>query len=149
MATFRETPYAAFNFTVAMDGLDPGSVQAGFASVSGLDRAVELLRYRAGNDRTLSPRLIPGLAQPVTVTLSRGLIGDLSLHQWLQTALNGEAERRTVIIQLMSEDRTTVAQAWRLRNALPTRIDGPTLDAMANEVAIETLVLNAERLEVE
>ena len=50
MATFRNDPNAAFNFIVSGDGLDGASVQAGFAEISGLDRGVGLLRYRAGND---------------------------------------------------------------------------------------------------
>jgi phage tail-like protein len=149
MATLRDDPYAAFNFTVSGGGLDPSSIQAGFSAVSGLDRGVGLLRYRAGNDKTLRPRLIAGLGEPALVTLSRGVIGDLSLHQWLETSLDGNGEPRSLVIQLMSEDRGSVAQAWKLSNALPVRIEGPALDALANAVAIETLVLAVEGIAVE
>ena len=149
MATFRNDPYAAFNFIVSGDGLDGASVQAGFAEISGLDRGVGLLRYRAGNDKTLRPRLYAGLGTPATVTLKRGVIGDLSLHPWLATSLGGNGEPRNLVIALQSEDRSAIAQSWKLRGALPVRIEGPALDAMANEVAIETLVLAVEAIEVE
>lgn len=149
MPTLRDHPYAGFNFLVHLDGLDAGSVQAGFSRVSGLDNRVGLLRYRAGNDRSLAPRLYPGLALTPTVRLERGLIGDLGLYQWLETALDGKAERRDLRIDLLAEDRATIAQSWRLRGALPVALEGPVLDAGANEVAIETLVLVAESLSLD
>ena len=38
---------------------------------------------------------------------------------------------------------------WELHDAWITKIEGPTLNATANEVAIETLELTCERLELE
>jgi phage tail-like protein len=149
MPVLRDTPYGSFNFLVSFDGLDPASVQAGFSAVSGLDLAVEMLAYRAGNDRSNAPRLIPGLARPVTVRLSRGLIGDSTLYEWLSTSIQGSADRRDLTIQLLAEDRRGVVQTWRLRRALPTTLEGPTLNAMSSEIAIERLVLVAEALTVE
>lgn len=149
MATFRETPYAAFNFTVSIDGADAASVQAGFSEVRGLDRAVGVLRYRAGNARTLQPQIVTGLGQPATVTLSRGVIGDLSLHEWISAALAGQPTARTVVVSLVSEDRADIAQRWVLRGAVPVRLDGPALDALANEIAVEALVLAVEAIEAE
>ena len=49
--------------------------------------------------------------------------------------------------ELLAEDRSSVAQTWRLRNAVPVAIHGPQLQAMGNEVAVERLVLMAESLE--
>ncbi|MDZ7781017.1 MAG: phage tail protein [Gemmatimonadota bacterium] len=149
MPVLRETPYGSFNFLVSFEGLDPESVQAGFSAVSGLDRSVEMLQYRAGNYKTNAPRLIPGRASPITATLSRGLIGDTILHEWLDASLRGSADRRTVLIQLLAEDRSGVVQTWRLVNALPTAMEGPELDATGHEVAVERLVLIAESMVVE
>lgn len=44
MPVLRDTPYAAFNFLVSLEGLDPGTAQAGFTQVSGLNRSVEFWR---------------------------------------------------------------------------------------------------------
>lgn len=149
MPVLRDTPYGSFNFLVSLEGLDPESVQAGFSAVSGLDRSVEMLEYRAGNAKSNAPRLIPGRARPVTVTLTRGLIGDTTLHEWLDASLRGSADRRTVLIQLLAEDRSGAVQVWRLVNALPTALEGPDLDAMGHDVAVERLVLVAESMSIE
>lgn len=149
MATFRDTPYAAFNFNVSINGADPGTVQAGFSEVRGLDRTVGLLRYRAGNSPVQQPRLVPGLGEPATVTLVRGVIGELSLHEWIASALDGQPSMRNVIVSLLSENRDDIAQRWMLRGAVPVRLEGPALDAMANEVAVETLVLAVESIHAE
>ncbi len=148
MPVLRDIPYAAFNFHVSLDGLDPGSAQAGFMHVSGLDRSLELLAYRAGNDHSSAPRFVPGLAKPVTVTLSRGLIGDTVLHEWVSAVMAGAHERRNVTIQLLAEDRSPVQQ-WRLRGALPIELRGPKLDSMLNQLAVEQLVIVAESLTIE
>ncbi len=148
MPTFRETPYGAFNFLVSLGDADANEVAAGFTEVSGLDQSVDVIEYRAGNDRTLARRLLPGLARPITVSLKRGVIGDPSLQEWINTVLAGSAERRDVTVQLLDEGRNPVQQ-WRLRRAMPVKLRGPMLNATANEVAVEELVLMAESLSVE
>lgn len=149
MAVLRETPYGCFNFLVSFDGLDPSSVQAGFSGVQGLDLSVEVLQYRAGNDKANAPRLVPGRAKPVTVTLTRGVIGDTTLYEWLASSLNGTPDRRGVTIKLLSEDREETVQLWKLQNAWPTALEGPTLDGMGSTVAVERLVLVAESMAIE
>jgi phage tail-like protein len=149
MATFRETPYAAFNFLVSTPPLDPATAQAGFAEVSGLDVGVELIPYRAGNDKSLAPRYVPGLARPARVTLRRGLIGDLTFHAWIAEALSGVSAPRAMTVSLLTEDRAGVAQTWKLRAARPVSIIGPSLRASASEIAVETLELVAESIAVE
>lgn len=149
MATYRDNPYGAYNFLVSLDGDDAGAARAGFTRVTGLDLRVELIRYRNGNDRSQTSRLIPGLAPNPVVALSRGIIGDLDLYTWVRAVADGQAQPRNVRIDLLSEDRSAVAQSWLLRRALPTALDGPDLDARSSEVAIETLVLVAEGIEIQ
>ncbi|MEX2473291.1 MAG: phage tail protein [Gemmatimonadota bacterium] len=149
MAVLRDTPYGCFNFLVSFDGLDPESVQAGFSGVHGLDLSVEVLQYRAGNDKSNAPRLVAGRRKPVTVTLTRGVIGDLTLYEWLDTSQHGSPDRRTVTIKLLSEDRGDTVQLWKLVDAWPTALEGPVLDALGSSVAIERLVLVAETMSIE
>lgn len=147
MAVLRDKPYGCFNFHVSF-GPDPASVQAGFSGVHGLDLSVDVLHYRAGNDKSSAPTLVRGRQKPVTVTLTRGVIGDLSLYEWLETSLNGAPDRRTVTIDLLSEDREPV-QRWTLENAWPSALEGPVLDGMGTTVAVERLVLVADSMSIE
>jgi phage tail-like protein len=146
MPILRDTPYGAFAFQVTIDGFD----RIGFTEVSGLDQEVEVILYREGAD-PLTPRLIPGLVKPARVTLKRGLAGDAGLQKWMDgvKAGAGLGLRRTVRVDLMSETRDAAVQSWRLIRALPVRLEGPHLDAGTSAVAIETLVLAAEAIEVE
>ena len=38
---------------------------------------------------------------------------------------------------------------WKVRNAWPSKVDGPTLNSTGNEVAIETVELAHEGLSIE
>jgi len=45
-------------------------------------------------------------------------------------------------------DRNKPAMTWTLRNAWPTKITGPSLNAKGNDFAVEQLDLAHERLEI-
>lgn len=48
----------------------------------------------------------------------------------------------------MSEDRATVAMSWKLLKARPTKYTGPGLNGKGTDVAVEEIVLAAERIEL-
>lgn len=148
MAELRERPYSQFNFLVDV-GEDPASVQAGFQEVSGLGLEITVAEYRNGNEKDNAPRKVTGTYKVPDVTLKRGVIGDLTLYEWLNDVRNGSQEAlRTARIQLLSEDRSVVASEWTLKNARPIKYTGPTLTGKGTDVAIEELVLSCERLEM-
>lgn len=144
MAVERDDPYSGFNFVVAIDGFEP----MGFQEVSGLGVEVGVIEYRNGNDKRSTLRKMPGLKKYTPVVLRRGLVGDLSLWQWLD--LNGDSgvDRRTARITLFDEGRQPVL-TWNLYRAWPSKWEGPSLHAESNAVAIETLELTHEGLELE
>lgn len=145
MAIVRNNPWPGW--TVSVD-IGTG-IETGFAEVAGLSVEVDVIPYREGSDRTNGVRKLPGLVRVGDVTLRRGVTGNLELVHWLRTVIAGQPERRTVVIRLMSEDRSEVALSWKLLNAWPRRqVFGP-FRAGASEVAIEELVLAAEGLEIE
>ena len=144
MPTARDDPYGRFNFRVEIDGV----TSAGFSEVEGLGGEVEAIAYREGADRTNAPRLLPGLVRYPRVVLRRGFAGDASLFTWWRTIRDGVTDRRSVSIVLLDEQRDPVAR-WELRRAWPTKWEASALNAKANEVAIETLELAHEGLELE
>ena len=145
MATLRDDPYGAFNFLV---DLGTGQDVAGFSEVTGLGQEISYAEYRAGSDRFNTVRKIPGLTRVGDVTLKRGMAGSLELFEWIKAVRDGQYERRNVVIKLLDEKREPVI-AWLLRNAWPKKLEGPNLNATANEVAIESLTLTCERLDEE
>ncbi len=151
MAQFRERPYGRFNYLVSWDELDPGTAQAGFSEVSGLGVEVEVIEYRAGNDKINAPRKVTGTYRVPDVTLKRGVLGADDLFKWIDAVRDGEqGQTRTVTIRLMSEDRSEIAATWKLLYARPVKYTGPTLNAKSGgEVAMEELTLACEGIEFE
>lgn len=145
----RDDPYGDFNFIVRLgDAGGEDQVAGGFSEVSGLETEVVYAEYRNGNDKENHPRKIPTLSRTGDVTLRRGLIGDLRLFEWVKSVREGVPGRRTVTVTLLDEARTPVC-AWVLRGAQPKRWTGPTLNAHGADLALEELVLVAERLDFE
>jgi phage tail-like protein len=110
---------------------------------------ITVAEYRAGNEKDNAPRKITGTYKVPDVTLKRGVIGSLDLYQWLDLVRSGAQDAlRTITIQLQSEDRSTVAQEWKLTNARPIKYTGPSLSGKGTDVAVEELVLACERIEM-
>lgn len=146
---FRDTPYLAQNFHVVITGIsdDGASVRGSFSEVSGLGVEIEPIEYRTGaEDITL--RKIPGLKKFTNITLKRGIIGDTNLWNWLKAAMQGQVQRTDLSIILLDESRSPVMR-WNVRRAWPTKWVGPTLNAKTNEVAIESLEICHEGIELD
>lgn len=149
MARPRDIPYSQFNFRVGWAGLDEKSVEAGFQEVSGLGLEMTLAEYRAGNYRENSPLKVNTTYKVPDVTLKRGVIGRLDLYRWLDAVREGaEGQLKTVTIKLMTENRTEAAAEWKLIGARPMKYTGPSLNGKGTDLAIEELVLAAERIEL-
>lgn len=136
VSAVESAPYSAINFEV-----DLGAGAMGFAEVTGLGCDID---YDFDDARPREPQSITSRVHDVT--LKRGLTGNLSVWEWVQNALNGKYEPRTVTITLL-DTRREPACTWVLHDARPTKWVGPTLAANSDGVAMEELVLRAERLE--
>jgi phage tail-like protein len=149
MAVLRDRPYVQFNFLVDLgDGKTDGP-DAGFQECSGIGMEVTVAEYRNGNEKENSVRKITGLNKATDVTLKRGVIGSLTLYQWLNQIRNGDQTAyRTVVIQLQNEDHTAVVQEWKLLRARIIKHTSGPLNAKGTDVAMEELVLAYERLEM-
>jgi phage tail-like protein len=149
MAVLRDDPYSSLSFLVVINGiLDDGrSVRASFAEVSGLDVEVTPIEYRNGSeDNTV--RKMPGLKKFSNLVLKRGIMGDLTLWYWIKTVLDGQVQRADGTITLLDESRQTV-MVWHFHRGWPCKFTGPALKAKGNEIAIETLEICHEGLEIE
>ena len=159
MATARNNPYSAFNFVATLDGNSIG----GFMEISGLDVENAVIEYREGSDQASDtnsgafPRKQPGLERYPNVILRRGITGDLrlwsTLRQPIRDATAGPEFGRVgsvaplLKIDLQDEKHATV-QSWTLHNAWVSKLSGPSLNAKANEIAIEAIEVVCERIEL-
>jgi phage tail-like protein len=151
MAVLRaDKPYVQFNFLVDLGNGATSGPEAGFQECSNVGMEVTVAEYRNGNATENSVRKITGLNKATDVTLKRGVIGSLSLYQWLDDIRNGnQSAERTVKIQLQNEDHTNVVQTWKLLRArIIKHVSGP-FNAKGTDVAMEELTLAYERLEME
>ena len=138
----RNDPLGAFNFVVEIDGI----MQASFAEVAGLSVEIAPIEYRTGNE-DLTVRKIPGLKKFTNITLKRGVTSDRSLWNWIKQALDGKVVRASMSIMLMDQERKPVMR-WNVREAWPCKYEGPVLNAKANEVAIESVEICHEGIEL-
>jgi phage tail-like protein len=136
-------PHRNFNFVVEIDGIE----RAAFSEAILPSAELEVVEYREGADKTSVSRKLPGRLKLGNLVLKRGIADDLTLWQWFKTVAVGDFDRRNVVVTLLDSSRQPVRR-WELHDAWITKIEGPTLNANANEVAIETLELTCERLEL-
>jgi phage tail-like protein len=139
----RNDPYSAFNFIVEIDGLEV----AGFSECSGLTTETDPIEYRNG-DEDITVRKLPGLKKFTNISLKRGYTQSKELWDWRKTVMDGMTERKPGAIVLLDEAREP-ALRWTFREGWPTKLEGPSLNAKNNEVAIETLEIAIEDLQME
>lgn len=151
MAAKGDYPIPKFHFQVEW-GED---FRIGFTEVSGLDFETEVIEYREGNSKRYNKTKQPGMTKFANITLKRGTFeGDYDFFKnWRDTYYfqegnkTGSKYRRTVTIKLLNENHEAMV-TWRVLNAWPSKVQSTDLKADANEVAIETMELVHEGLEI-
>ncbi len=77
-------------------------------------------------------------------------MGALDLYQWVTQIRNGDiGAYRNVVIQLQSEDRTSIVLTWKVYRAWPVRYKFTPLCGTGKELLVEILELAWEDLEME
>lgn len=140
----EQYPLPAFHFAV-----DWGGERVGFSEVSGLTQENQAIEYRDGSFPEYSAMKMPGLQKYSNVTLKRGILkSDNEFFAWLNTIKLNTIERRDLVIKLLNEEHEPV-MVWKIHNAFPVKIEGPALKASGNEVAIESIEIAHEGLEIQ
>jgi phage tail-like protein len=146
MAEDRQTiwPLPKFCFVVEFgDGNE-----AKFQEVTGLDTEAQPIEFRHGNSPVFAPIKMPGLRKVGDVTLRRGVVAvDTDFWNWINAIKMNTVKRRTVVIKLLDETGTP-KMVWTLNNAWVTKITDTDLKAEGNDIAIETLELAHEGIDL-
>lgn len=138
----RKDPFRTFNFAVEADGRPLGS----FSEVSGLNADGDSVDYRVGDAATNLVDKLPGLRKVANITLKRGFTQNRDLWAWYKDIANGNTRRRNVTITLRDEARRGVL-SWSCRNCWINAIEGPSLSATGNQIAVESVTLVHEGIE--
>ena len=126
-----------------------GGQHVGFSEVDGLTQENEAIKHREGSFPEYSSIKMPGLRRFNNVTLKRGIIKkDNDFAKWLSTVKLNAVERRDVVISLINEQHRPV-MVWKIHHAFPMKVEGPDLNASGNEVAIESIEIAHEGLELQ
>ncbi len=137
-------PLPVFHFTVQW-----GGTRLGFSEVTGLTQEKQVIEYRDGSFPEYASIKMPGIPKVANVTLKRGVVkGDNEFANWLATVKLNTVERRDLVVSLLNEEHKPV-MTWKVHNAFPVKVEGPQLKAGGNEVAIESIELAHEGLEVQ
>ena len=121
---------------------------AAFSEASGLTSTGEAVDYRTGVDLPLTPRKLVGLRSFGPITLKRGMVADQTLWDWYRNIVTGTPDRRNGSVILQDEQHADVLR-WNFENAWPNKIEGPSLNAAGNEVAVESVELIVEDITLE
>ncbi|MFN3240617.1 MAG: phage tail protein [Planctomycetota bacterium] len=139
-------PLTQVRFEVDFGG--SGSGKAMFAEVNGLNIETDMIEYRGGAEKTLTTRKLPGLMKYSNVTMKRGILAkDNDLFSWWTLNQQGKHKQRTVTVKLLNEAGTATV-TWTMVRAWPVKVEGPSLNAKGNDVAIESIEFCHEGLTV-
>lgn len=148
----KKDPIRNYKFRVESDKF---ATRAGFSSVDGLNREVEVIEYREGGDIE-TMRKIPGQTKYDNVTFERGKTTDRGMIEWMDLILlrqrdtfeqppNGapppaDAFRDTIRVYVYDKAATAPLVQFVLIHAWPCRLEHDTLDARdAGDIWIERL----------
>lgn len=140
----RNDPYRGFNFRLEVDGLTIAS----FSEASGLVAEGDPVDYREGADMVNSVRKLEGLRKYQNIVLKRGYTQNKELWAWYRNIANGTEDRRNGAIVLMDEAHKDVLR-WNFRNAWLNKVEGPSFNATGNEVAMESIELVHEGVDID
>ena len=150
--TSRIDPYKNFKFRVKWDG----QVVAGVSKVSALKRTTEVVSHREGGDVS-TPRHSPASSKFEAITLERGVTFATEFRAWATLVYNHEGDaavslknfRTDITIELLNL-QGTVVKAYNVFRCWVSEFTAlPELDANANALAFETIVLQNEGFELD
>lgn len=140
----RTDVYRNYNYMLE---LGQGEKAAYFTEVTGLGLSVECIEFREGGNPLSSARKLPGRVKVHPVTLSWGVSSNRDMWELLMGAVNGKVTRKSLSIIILGTDGVTEKVRWNLNEAWVSEWRGAELDALGQQVAIETMTIHAETIE--
>ena len=150
-------PMPGFRFAVAFsEGTDVAgavggkgvtTLSAGFQEVSGLETTLEIHEYKEGGRNDFTHKLATQVNFG-NVTFKRGVALTPDLWRWYNEVRRGNFGARRSIVVAQLDYAGNAALVWTLSRALPAKYTGPSWNAGQSAVAIESLEVAHEGLEL-
>ena len=158
MADFRVNPLTVFNFYLTfIDSSNLGGTilsavlnyaVAGFSEVSGLEATVEVMEFKEGGENGFVHKF-PTRASFSNIVLKHGVIYLYDdLWTWHNDWVKGQGKRKDGLI-VLEDEKGQPAKIWKFKRGIPMKWTGPSLNATQSAVAIESLEISHEGLEME
>ncbi|MCR4657924.1 MAG: phage tail protein [Lachnospiraceae bacterium] len=153
-------PLTKMNFYVSSTEI---TGTAAFSEVTGIEGTVDVIEFRQGNSASLAPVKIPGLVKHGNVTFKMGYIQNSTFKDWIiecvsERRKDGAYPRHDLTVELIDinmgspqqpvTSNSAANRVWLLKNAWVTKYSAPDLDAKTSDVAIETMEVAYEELQI-
>jgi phage tail-like protein len=135
-------PVTGAFFLVEVSGLTIGE----FASCTGLRIEVETIEYSEGGNNTFV-HTFPTRRRNPPIELSRGLTDQSVLLEWFSAVYDQNYPPADITISLMHQQGTSHTK-WAAVSAYPIQWSGPELAAGSNQIAMESLTIVHQGLQV-
>ena len=136
-------PFTGFHFLVVFEIFPQVPNDFRFQDVTGLSVNVDLDTYKEGGENRFVHRL-PGRNTYSDLVLKRGMTLVSGVTAWcLDCIENFNYQPTNMLISLLNEDHLPVS-SWYITNAIPIKYEISGLDAMQNQIVIESMTLRYE-----
>ena len=122
--------------------------QAGRSPRLGLEVEIEPIEYRNGSE-DITVRKIPASRSSPTSRSSAGILGDLALLELDLEGMNGLGASAPKARSSCSTRTSSEVMRWNFKRGWPCKWTGPGLNAKNNEIAMETLEICHEGLDID
>ena len=137
-------PHVAHYFEVEIDGIWSGR----FQECSGLSITNEIVRIKEGGLNSSAHKFI-NRSSAGDITLKVGFWNNPELFWWFEAAaLDSWTERKNGSIIILGDNSEQVTR-WNFYRAFPLKWEGPQLNAMSSTLAMESVTLACEWIEME
>jgi phage tail-like protein len=141
----KKDQIAGYTFMLEVDGI----AEATFRECAGLDNETQVIESKeSGLKGQTVIKKLPGALKWSDITLKRGFTkGDMLLNDWRQKAIDGDLQsmRKNGSVVVYDYKNEEVLR-WNFTNGWVSKLQGPSLNANGNDVAIEAITIVHEGL---
>ena len=134
----------SYTFMLEVDGI----AEATFRECRGLDSETQVIESKeTGSKGQTVIKKLPGALKWGDITLKRGFTDDMKLQEWRNKTVDGKLTdmRKNGSIVIYDYENKEVLR-WNFVNGWISKLQGPSLNAGGNDVAIEAITIVHEGL---